>query len=335
MDVSTATPLCCAACQAALHPGDRFCEQCGARLADLEPDGEACRACGAADAIDTDGYCSVCGTRARTATQRTELDFQLAATISDRGLVHHRNEDSCRLEIVGDGRVAAVVCDGISSASAGDVAARKAAEVAVEVLAGALAQPDSDLVAATEDAVGAARSAVGLVPWTTRQGRDMPSCTLVSALCRAGEIVVGSVGDSRAYWLADGTARQLTTDDSWAQEQVAEGRLSAEEARRDRRAHTITNWIGPDAPARPPQIASLRPDTRGRLLLCTDGLWNYLADASGLVELVGALPPEASAAAVARALTDMAVSRGGRDNITVAIIDVDPSPGATDEPIHD
>ena len=332
--MSTATPLHCAACHAVLHPNDRFCEQCGTRLADVDRDGGACRVCGTADAVDADGYCSVCGTRAQTATQRTELDLQRAAAVSDRGLVHHRNEDSCRLEVVGDGHVAVVVCDGISSASAGDVAARKAASAAADVLTSALAESGSDLLAATAEAVSAAQSAVGLVPWTTRQGRDMPSCTLVSALCREGEIVVGSVGDSRAYWLADGTARQLTTDDSWAEEQVAAGLLSAEQARRDRRSHSITHWIGADAPDRPPQLARLRPPGPGRLLLCTDGLWNYLTDASGLVELVGALPAEASAAAIARALADMAVSRGGRDNITVAIVDVNPPSGATDEIFH-
>ena len=332
--MSGTVPLICAACQGALNPGDRFCEQCGTRLADVDPDGDVCRVCGTGDSIDADGYCSVCGTREQTATQRTELEFQIAAAVSDRGRVHRRNEDACRLEVIDDEHLAVVVCDGISSASAGDVAARKAAAAAAEVLASAFAEPGSDLVAATEDAIRAARGAVGLVPWTTRQDRDMPSCTLVCALCREGEIVVGSVGDSRAYWLSAGTARQLTTDDSWAQEQVAEGLMTAEQARRDRRAHSITNWIGPDAPDRPPRITRLRPDAPGRLLLCTDGLWNYLADASGLVELVNALPSEASAAGVARALTDMAVSRGGRDNITVAIIDVNPSTGATDEPIH-
>ena len=62
------------------------------------------------------------------------------------------------------------------------------------------------------------------MPWTARQELALPSCTLVCAACRDGEVVVGWIGDSRAYWLADGDARGLTVDDSWATEQVADGR---------------------------------------------------------------------------------------------------------------
>ena len=69
-------------------------------------------------------------------------------------------------------------------------------------------------------------------------------------------------------------------------------------------------------------LATLTPDRPGRLLLCTDGLWNYMATTPELTELMEALPDGASPAAVARALTDIAVARGGKDNITVAVIDV-------------
>ena len=152
----------------------------------------------------------------------------------------------------------------------------------------------------------------------------MPSCTLVCALCRDGEIVIGSVGDSRAYWIDSGGVRRLTVDDSWAEEQAAQGVLSLEEAMADRRSHSITHWIGADAPERPPRVTLLCPERRGRLVLCTDGLWNYLADASELRSLIDAASAGASAAAVARALVDIAVVRGGRDNITIAVIDIEP-----------
>jgi serine/threonine protein phosphatase PrpC len=72
-------------------------------------------------------------------------------------------------------------------------------------------------------------------------------------------------------------------------------------------------------------VITLAPGRPGRLLLCTDGLWNYAAAAPALHHLIERLPPEASAAALARGLTDVALHRGGRDNITVVVIDVDPS----------
>jgi serine/threonine protein phosphatase PrpC len=336
VDVSGAIELRCAACQAPLAPEDRFCEQCGARFVAKQLERGACRVCGAPDAIDADGYCSVCGARERAAEDRVELDLAVAAAVSDRGRVHHRNEDSFALELIGEGRVAAVVCDGISSSSAGGAAARSAAGAAGAVLAKGLSGVGEDTGARDTvlAAVGAARGAVSEVQWTTRADRAMPSCTLVCALWREQEIVFASVGDSRAYWIGADGPRQLTVDDSWAEEQVAAGNLTSAQAMADRRAHSITNWIGPDAPDREPRVEILRPDEPGRLLLCSDGLWNYVPDSAALGELINALPDGASAAAVARALTDTAVDRGGRDNITVVVVDVQPRSGARDGRVH-
>jgi serine/threonine protein phosphatase PrpC len=309
-----------------LLEGDRFCEQCGARLVAEKPSGAGCRVCGAdPDAIDADGYCAVCGARERPAADRVELDLAVAAAVSDRGRVHHRNEDAFAVKVIGARAVAVVVCDGISSASAGDAAAQGAAEAAVAVLAAALADPTAECQAAIVRAVASAQAAVTQVPWTTRVGRAVPSCTLVCAVWRAGEIVVGSVGDSRAYWSNADETTQLTIDDSWAEAEVAGGRLSIEEAMRDPRSHSITHWIGADAPDRPPSVVTLHPAGRGRLLLCSDGLWNYLSDAAALRELIASLPDGASPAALARSLTEAALARGGRDNITVAVVDVDPT----------
>ena len=286
----------CPNCQAPFHAGDMFCEQCGARLAEDEP-----------PAGEQD---------------RIELDLAVAAAVSDRGRVHRRNEDSFFLE-VSDGGVAAVVCDGISSASAGNAAARKAAKTAGEVLAAAVADPGRDATAAMTEAIQAAGGAVELVPWTTRTGRVDPSCTLVSALRRGDEVVIGWVGDSRAYWLDAEDTRQLTVDDSLAEEGIARGMLTPEQAAASPVLHTITHWVGPDAPARPPRLATLTPDRSGRLLLCTDGLWNYMPTIPELRELVDALPDGASPAALARALADVAVARGGKDNITLAVIEIE------------
>lgn len=327
MNMDQETRLQCDACGAPLHESDRFCEQCGARSSDEEiaipPAG--CHACGAAvEAIDADGYCSVCGVRTRATLSRLELDLTIAAAVSDQGRVHHRNEDAFRLEVVPGAGIAVVVCDGISTASAGDVAAAMAADAATEVLLEALADSSRDACDATRDAVNAAYDAVGQVAWTRRADRALPSCTLVCALWRGGEIVVGWVGDSRAYWLGIDANQQLTVDDSWAVEQVAAGLLTLEQASRDPRFHSITNWVGADAPDRPPRVVTLTPRYRGRLIVCTDGLWNYAPTPAELGGLIDALPPGAAPAAIARSLTDTALERGGHDNITVAVVDIDP-----------
>jgi serine/threonine protein phosphatase PrpC len=301
MDVSETIQTRCPGCDAPIAEGDVFCERCGARLA---------------GAVEEDSL-----------GDRVEIDQGIAAGVSDRGRVHARNEDAMSLAVQTEQRVAVVVCDGISSASAGDLAAQNAAEAAGGRLERALLDVSQDAAAVVGEAIEAAHAAVAGVPWTTRVDRDAPSCTLVCALCRDGELVIGSVGDSRAYWLGEDLNCQLTTDDSWAEEQVVTGAMTEEEAMNDPRAHTITSWIGGDAPGTPPQIATFRPQEAGRLVLCSDGLWNYAPTPGELRELIERLPRGASPAAVARALTDAALGRGGRDNITVAIIDVEPEAG--------
>jgi serine/threonine protein phosphatase PrpC len=316
----------CPACEAQLQEGDRFCEQCGSRVAGEGPAEPGCQGCGAdASSIDADGYCSVCGVRAPSSPDRVELDLTIAAVVSDRGRVHRRNEDSFFLEATGERTVTIVVCDGISSASAGNVAARDAAQAAGRVLATAMTDTTRDAGDATVEALLAAHGAVEQVEWTTRTRRVDPSCTLVSALCRRSEIVIGWAGDSRAYWVDSQGTRQLTVDDSWVEEGIAKGLLTPEEAARSPYSHSITNWVGPDAPTRVPHLISFTAEGPGRLVLCTDGLWNYAPTQAELGELIAAVPSTAAPAAVARALTDVALTRGGRDNITVAVVDFDPS----------
>ena len=287
----------CPHCQAPLQDGDEFCEQCGARIADQAPAGEQ---------------------------DRVELDLGVAAAVSDRGKVHRRNEDSFHVEVAGERGVAVVVCDGTSTASAGNTAARDAAKAAGAVLADALEQHDRDATAAMTDAIQAAAGAVQEVEWTTRTDRVNPSCTLVSALRRTDEVVIGWVGDSRAYWIDAEQTRQLTVDDSLGQEGIERGMLTPEQAAASPVFHAITHWVGPDSPERPPRVVSLTPDRPGRLLLCTDGLWNYIPTIPELMELMATLPDDASPLSVARALTDVALAQGGDDNITVAVIDVRP-----------
>ena len=331
MNPVTATQ--CGACHTPLLPDDRFCEVCGAQVPGAEDQAErpvdgACHGCGAQPAaIGADGYCTRCGALQRAPGDRAELDLVGAATVTDRGRVHRRNEDAFHLERnEHSGDVAAVICDGISTSHSGHLAARTAAATAGRLLARALGDdPALDPAQLTIDAVHAAQAAVLRVPATTRVVEALPSCTLVSAISREGEIVVGSIGDSRAYWLAPGDARLLTVDDSWATDQVAAGLLDAEAAAADPRAHAITRWLGPDIEDPTPQLYRFTPDPPGRLLLCSDGLWNYAPTPQNLLDLLAQLPPEASPLIVARALVEVALARGGRDNITVVVIDIAPS----------
>jgi serine/threonine protein phosphatase PrpC len=252
-------------------------------------------------------------------TDRIETDLEVVAGVTDRGHSHERNEDAMALGRWPDGTVAAVVCDGVSTSLAPQQASRTAADTALDVLLTSTA-PAPERVDA---AILAAASAVATLG---RAGDPhAPSCTVVCALARPGEVTVGWVGDSRAYWLAPPDAaepaRAVTVDHSWAAQMVAAGVLDEAAAMRDPRAHAITRWLGAGGTTEA-EILTLRPAGEGVLMLCSDGLWNYLPDAADLAAATLPELADGGPIAAAEALTALALDAGGRDNITVVIIPV-------------
>jgi PPM family protein phosphatase len=342
-------PTVDAVCPHCKEPVDayRFCEECGNDLwlrrrstSDALTAPCGCPGCGAAP--DAEGaYCPSCGLRSADGTESVEIDLGALAGVSDRGHLHPRNEDAMAIGLLAApaprADVAAVVCDGVSTVHSPELASRTAADAALAVLLGPPGDGD-DAEQRVRDAVGAAASAVGRLPGA--RDRDAPSCTLVCALVRHAdgdlpEITVGWVGDSRAYWLAgpdtvDASA-PLTTDHSWAVEMVALGALDAATALADPRAHAITRWIG-EGGSRVPDVATVRPAGHGALLLCSDGLWNYLPAGDELAEL--ALPEieRAGPVGAATALTTVALEAGGHDNITVVVVPLGTAAGSSVAP---
>jgi serine/threonine protein phosphatase PrpC len=265
---------------------------------------------------------------------RVEVDIGLAAGISDRGKRHHRNEDALVLRGVGMGSgepraAVAVVCDGVSWATRSDEASEIAAEVAAEVLVEAL-RCASDPAAATRSAIHTAGQAVAELAYSDGADHGAPACTFVSGVVTGGTITVGWVGDSRAYWIPwiqTGSQTEpeppikLTEDDSWLARVVAAGTLTADQAATDHRAHAITAWLGADTTRLDPHVITVEPGEPGVVVLCTDGLWNYLDDVATLAAALptGALDTPMNAA---RRLVDIALRCGGHDNITVAVLGV-------------
>jgi serine/threonine protein phosphatase PrpC len=181
---------------------------------------------------------------------------------------------------------------------------------------------DAGPVRAMEQAGAAAHAAASAVAGRVAgSGRgNPPSTTFVAASLQGADVVVGWVGDSRAYWLPDGgPAEQLSVDDSWAAEAMALG-VPREEAESGANAHAITRWLGADAPEPRPRTLARRLETPGWLLLCSDGLWNYCSEAAALAELVTDTGQRASTPReLAEGLVQWAVEAGGADNISVAL----------------
>jgi serine/threonine protein phosphatase PrpC len=141
-------------------------------------------------------------------------------------------------------------------------------------------------------------------PATIDNPDDPPACTFVSAVWDGSEVTFGWVGDSRAYWIAPDTALRITIDDAWDD------------------SHTLTRWLGADAPPVKPGVTRLRPRAAGRVIVCSDGLWNYAAQTDELAALVAPVRDDASSIAVAQRLTRAALDAGGHDNITVAVLTI-------------
>jgi serine/threonine protein phosphatase PrpC len=175
--------------------------------------------------------------------------------------------------------------------------------------------------------IAAAAEAVASLAHTgdPRRAASNPACTIVAAAVRGPHVGFGWVGDSRAYWLGpDGPAEQLTEDDSWAQHVIALG-VDPQVAMNDPKAHAITAWLGADAGPVRPRVGAFTVTEPGLLVLCSDGLWNYLVDPAVFADVVrSCVGSSASLLEAARALVAFANKAGGADNITVALVPVHP-----------
>lgn len=337
------TAPACPACGVRADQGSAFCEECGSALtpaavAAAAPGDPAlrCPGCGAGPgAIDGEGFCTQCGRR-RLRARRDRVEDTLGsriAGVSDVGRKYDENQDYFALARGGRGELVAIVCDGVSRS-------QRAAEGSQEACEGALAAILADLAAGPIDdaiddpdavlrrAMTAAQAAICRVPFQRGLVEDdepvLPAqATAVGVLAVGHRITLGWLGDSRAYWVAPGAARQLTTDHSWVNDVVASGELTLEEAQRDPRARAIVRSLGADADGNDSGIApdalTLNVTEDGVLLVVSDGFYTYASEReiAGLVRELGA---GIDAMTVSRHLVEYARAAGGTDNITVVAI---------------
>ena len=364
--------MTCTSCGAALAPGARFCESCGAPVgvaadagvpasasapsasapsgvdhplgdapisaptrkpAGTLPDPPApgrrpCAECGGE--VGPDRYCLECGTRAPS--ERDHFEEHPAAWVAgvcDKAVGKSRNEDAMALLAGAEpgSRAVLIVMDGVSNSIDSDVASLAGARAAREVLRvplpSGMGTPESR-DAAVRKVLGAAAAAANtaIAAVTDPDSPNPASATFTVAVVEGRRITWANVGDSRSYWLPDaGTPRQLTTDDSLAQAQIAEG-VAREVAESGPQAHAITKWLGRDSEDPTPTVGSMEVSEPGWLVTCSDGLWNYAStpeEMSAQVRAVGT----ADASTLATALVAFANASGGHDNITAAVARID------------
>ncbi|MBD2871448.1 Stp1/IreP family PP2C-type Ser/Thr phosphatase [Paenibacillus arenilitoris] len=242
----------------------------------------------------------------------------ITANRTDIGLGRHVNEDQSWIGQLDNGVTLAIVADGMGGHQAGDVASRMAVDAFRSMLEQSAAKADLSLQEGKmliRQAISQANEAVYELASRNELYHNMGT-TIVAALVKQDNAIIGHVGDSRAYKIAEGVITQLTDDHTLVNELFKSGQLSAEEAAHHPRRNVITRAVGTDAHV-DVDVLSVDWSPRDVLLLCSDGLSNMVTEQQ-MLETVASetLEPEAKA----DHLIQLALDAGGDDNITVVLL---------------
>lgn len=206
-----------------------------------------------------------------------------------------------------------VVADGMGGAQAGEVASQTAVEVFKHGL------PDGVPEATLQQMIGVANRNIHDQAHADSSLSGMGT-TITAAFVNSEreEVVVGHVGDSRAYRLRNGILQRLTRDHSLVEEMRRRGQITEEQAEDHPQRSIITRALGPE-PEVEVDIQAVPAEPGDIFLLCSDGLTTMLNDERIRELMSGATSLEAAV----KTLVDEANRAGGRDNITVSIFQVE------------
>jgi protein phosphatase len=241
----------------------------------------------------------------------------ISAHATHPGLVRRNNEDCVFTD---DSLGIYLLADGMGGHNAGEVASALAVETAYGCLKAAFAQgipPDAGLPALLSDTVKAANNAVFKKSRTDLMLIGMGT-TVVIAVIRGSCVHVCHVGDSRAYHFTPHPPQlhQLTADQTTGDQLVLNGTLTREQVP-ERYWHTLTQAVG-IAETIEPEYCRQELAEGDILLLCSDGLTDMVPDDG----ITGILAAEADPERCAERLVDAALANGGRDNVSVVIVQI-------------
>lgn len=243
--------------------------------------------------------------------------------VSDVGKRRERNEDSF---LINEDLGLAVVADGMGGHLGGEFASKMAVTTVEEVIRAIESDPEitlqegmrikkgdysSYLRYATQ--VASTRIYEKAVSDSTLRGMGT---TTVAALFRQNKVYIANVGDSRAYRVRNGKIQQITKDHSLVGEQIRAGILSEDDARAHRLKNIITRSVGFQEDV--DTDIDIRVVREGdKFIICSDGLSNMVGD-----EELCTVVEDNDLEAACRHLVDIANERGGDDNITIVIAEV-------------
>ena len=327
----------CPICKEEREGDDRFCGECGYDFALQLPDAESvvaqsvvipagstkytqAKVCGCelpdTPAPDNEGYCANCGMKCLPdVPEHTEITIDTTlAMVSDIGRRHKTDEDCGMVFRLPNGEAVLIVSDGVSTSINPTDASQTIARVMKEYfLTNTNWENPLDVM---YDAIAEGHNTV--VKMTPRNVRGAEA-TVVAAWVHDGKITYGWVGDSRIYTLTDAGLTLLTRDDSWIEDTVDAGEMSREDANKDPMAHAVTQVLGMKDGSVEIHVCEVDIVGTTKLMLCTDGLWNYYEDNAAMQVLLED-KSQTTAVEMCDHYTTCANEAGGTDNVTVAIL---------------
>ncbi len=233
---------------------------------------------------------------------------------TDKGRVRDSNQDAYAVGEFPDEVAWAVVCDGMGGEAGGNIASALAVKVISDKINASYREnmKDSSIVNMLHSALIAANIEVYDMADANPDLHGMGT-TVVCAVVKDSKAFVAHAGDSRAY-LYDGKLKQVTTDHSVVQRLIESGQITKEEAEHHPYKNRITRAIGVDKSIEI-DFDELDLNDDDVLILCTDGLSNYVSDDELISEV-----QDGKYYAFADRLVKKANYNGGGDNVTVVAI---------------
>ncbi len=228
------------------------------------------------------------------------------AALSDVGRVRKDNQDSGFAS-----QHLLVIADGVGGAARGDIASSTAVQI--------LRRLDGPAPENMQEAVaGAIHRAHDRLAELVEEDPELEgtSTTVTAALFDGSKLSVGHVGDSRGYLLRDGELRQLTTDHTFVQTLIDEGRITEEESRSHPHRNLILRAVD-GVHETEPDLFEVDLAAGDRLLLCSDGCSGVL-DTDRLADILGTGSIDYAVVELIRASLDA----GSTDNVTVVVADI-------------
>ena len=233
---------------------------------------------------------------------------------TDIGLKREENQDAVRCEYFGH-NILAVVCDGMGGERAGKEASSLAIDEFFQHFSEGYSEnlDDEEIRNLLITSVSAANTVI-----YTRARLDFKNfgmgTTCVAAYVTAGTAYIVNVGDSRAYLIADNGLHRITTDHNVSTLLYERGKITEEEIDNHPQRHMLVRAVGVEKTV-VADTFTLDYEDKISLLLCSDGLSGYCSD-DEIYGVIAKVPFDD----VAQELINLALNKGGRDNVTVAVI---------------